>query len=64
MGAKTGGQEVGMGTFRKGRVRFGEGMGPGRLEWRVDFRDGLGLIGNFLHGEKLACLALSRISVL
>lgn len=64
VGAKTGEQEVGMSTFRKESVRLGEGMGPGRPAWRLDFRDVLGVIENFLHGEKLACLTVSRISML
>lgn len=57
-GSEDGGQEVGMSTLRKGSMKFGEGMGRGRSEWRVDVREVLGLIGNFLHRETLACLAL------
>lgn len=64
-----------MSTFRKRSmdlVRGWDSEGPRavelsvweRTEWRSDGRDVLGLIENFLHREKLARLALSRIPVL
>lgn len=69
------GWRVGMSTFRKRSmdlVRGWDREGPRavqlrvweRPEWRPQVRDVLGLTENFLHREKLARLALSRIPVL
>lgn len=47
-----------MSNVQEGKLRFGDGMRQGRPEWTLDVRDALGLTGNFLHREMLACLAL------